>query len=1538
MATLEVPDELVAEAEKLLMPGDEGMPDPMRVAPEDQQKALDSAAALEGEARPAVPSLSDIGIETDPFKEALNRTDARIAAQLQAGSTKAAAEGGFIGGVADAVNRTGLGILQAGVETGQFFGDMIGNPDIGLGGAVDAIDRDAKELDRRSGVNGFLGGTAQFVTGLVGLGKLSQLTRVGRALTGGKVIAGGAAGIVQGGIAAAVVMDPHSARLSDLVQQYPALQNPVSEFLASDPNDSNTMGRFKNALEGAGMDIAVAGVLGAAVKVFAIGKRVETGELAQEVLDQATAELDTAVQQAKSPGSTLTAPQDPATITVGGSPAQVLPKAPNLLDQELADAMPTEQSIKDMADGVAPRDPAAEATARDINSGMIDNSGKLPASTNPNLLHQEAQNSGQPLTPPKAGPDVRVTSSVMADQAKASGIPIQRQKGAVEVERQIAAKPKIETNGIKYTMVSTEEMTNVGKAYGVDSSRWLGAGHRETGEIWISQAVLDLPPAQQARIIAHETGHVLERKFVEAVTGQRGDFRILSKQIKAEMKAASLLMRKEHWDKLGEYEKQARRGSKMAGQFAKKTGNYLNSEPELFADSFAIWKTSREEFSRVAPEMTKLFDQHFSPWLDHDFTAHAGDLDVATKRVMTGDNAPNTEGLTGAPEQANGVYKDKVKAERTVEQYQPEAVVARDDAAEVARVAGNDAAAIAQHGSIEAAEKAGYRFAKANLPYQKLNTSEEVSSFIAQTAARFKAQLDEMKGGDVLSDPRVEAAIKQRVELFNEDPSVVMGQLQAAGRNANAMVANMEAAFTVANKAANDLEQLVKNNRLGNYAEFGGDANAAEAALAPRLALYLEALGSAQAMRSALGRGMRRLRGDFILDEATINNVRKLLPEDVTRLVDMAGGDKKLLAKTAQQGFWDRFTRGAASLFANNLLWGWPSHVRNLIGNVYMLGSTPAMRAVGSFGLREGGQTVRVQAMREYRYMLSSVSDAAHMAVQAYLKGDSALDPFGNEFFREAGSGQQKAGAAGAMRDAIGLVPINTVGDAWTNLSKSFVFLAGQPTRVLGMADEFFKQTSYRGSVLAEASIKADELGLDGEDFSAYLKSQLDAAFDAQGRAVNKEALYDAEVKTFSQPLLPGTMGKSVSTFVNAHPVTRFVLPFVRTPANLFRYAVKLTPGLNVLQKEYRQMFKGELGPKRQADAYGQMATGGLLAAIGVNLGLNGMITGGGPTDPARLAALQSTGWKPYSIRTTDADGKNTYIPINNMDPVGQTLSLMADIAQVANMGAQGEVEFDKLILPTMLAMAKNISNRTYLRSLNEFFDAAGNPDASMAQWAGGVASGMVPFSSALRQGNPDPYLREARGITDRVLAGIPGFSDDLPMKRDYAGEPILRTSGLVFHDASADIADAEQQRMLINYGTGIVPLAAVTKGGVDMRAFRLASTKLPAFDRYQELISHPNGVELSLKQALGKLIQTEAYARLSDGDNQPGTKLNALQGIVQQYREVAYGQLLRENPDLRAEVAMKQQALREALTTGQPVGVAGQLRKANAAFGINTQ
>ena len=122
---------------------------------------------------------------------------------------------------------------------------------------VDTDPEDFKEvLNVRTGTGDFVSGVSQFVTGFA-------LTRgVGKA-------AGAGTGVKQSigyGVAGEqIAFDPHEARLSNLIEEYPALQNPVTDYLSADPEDSEAEARFKMTLEALGLEGA-AGVVFAGVR------------------------------------------------------------------------------------------------------------------------------------------------------------------------------------------------------------------------------------------------------------------------------------------------------------------------------------------------------------------------------------------------------------------------------------------------------------------------------------------------------------------------------------------------------------------------------------------------------------------------------------------------------------------------------------------------------------------------------------------------------------------------------------------------------------------------------------------------------------------------------------------------------------------------------------------------------------------------------------------------------------------------------------------------------------------------------------------------------------------------------------------------------------------------------------------------------------------------------------------------------------------------------------------------------------------------
>src|SRR5689334_5715025 len=90
----------------------------------------------------------------------------------------------------------------------------------------------------------------RFGVGFVGAGKLLAPFKAYRALKGAGAAGSIAAGALQGAVGDFIVSDPHEARLSDLIQSVPALENPITEFLASNKRDNAAVGKLKASLEG----------------------------------------------------------------------------------------------------------------------------------------------------------------------------------------------------------------------------------------------------------------------------------------------------------------------------------------------------------------------------------------------------------------------------------------------------------------------------------------------------------------------------------------------------------------------------------------------------------------------------------------------------------------------------------------------------------------------------------------------------------------------------------------------------------------------------------------------------------------------------------------------------------------------------------------------------------------------------------------------------------------------------------------------------------------------------------------------------------------------------------------------------------------------------------------------------------------------------------------------------------------------------------------------------------------------------------------
>jgi hypothetical protein len=167
--------------------------------------------------------------------------------------------GGFFADVAEGIieapGQALGGFLDATKELSQIMETIV---PLGTTSGEEVTEESFLAVEKGDSVTGGLvRGVAQFLTGFIPA--MKGLKGLGAA--GGLKTAAGA-----GAIADATVFDPFEERLSNLIQEYPALQNPLTDYLEAHPDDSEAEGRFKNALEGLGV--------GGLIDTFAKGIKV----------------------------------------------------------------------------------------------------------------------------------------------------------------------------------------------------------------------------------------------------------------------------------------------------------------------------------------------------------------------------------------------------------------------------------------------------------------------------------------------------------------------------------------------------------------------------------------------------------------------------------------------------------------------------------------------------------------------------------------------------------------------------------------------------------------------------------------------------------------------------------------------------------------------------------------------------------------------------------------------------------------------------------------------------------------------------------------------------------------------------------------------------------------------------------------------------------------------------------------------------------------------------------------------------------------
>lgn len=222
----------------------------------------------------------------------------------QAGaSVTVSGDPGVMGYVQDVVKGLAGGALDAGNATLALPADL-GEATGLLSKETAATARKAAFLPELSKQETTVGEITRQITkfgvGFIGAGKIMAPIKAFQALKGAGKLGSLAGAAAQGAVGDFMVSDPHEARLADLIESVPALENPITEYLASNKTDGAATGRFKAALEGIVPGVLVDSVVMGVKGIAKARKLRAAGDLdgAETALAKSSDDVDRLIQKA----------------------------------------------------------------------------------------------------------------------------------------------------------------------------------------------------------------------------------------------------------------------------------------------------------------------------------------------------------------------------------------------------------------------------------------------------------------------------------------------------------------------------------------------------------------------------------------------------------------------------------------------------------------------------------------------------------------------------------------------------------------------------------------------------------------------------------------------------------------------------------------------------------------------------------------------------------------------------------------------------------------------------------------------------------------------------------------------------------------------------------------------------------------------------------------------------------------------------------------------------------------------------------------
>lgn len=809
--------------------------------------------------------------------------------------------------------------------------------------------------------------------------------------------------------------------------------------------------------------------------------------------------------------------------------------------------------------------------------------------------------------------------------------------------------------------------------------------------------------------------------------------------------------------------------------------------------------------------------------------------------------------------------------------------------------------------------------------FARMDTTDDVKRSIAELTDHFKDNIDEARRGvrsfeqTKLGAQSVDAwntLMSRRVgEPLNAEQSLAARQLWAS---ASAKVYDLS---KIATQEPTPENLLAFRKMLETHAAIQQEVIAARTETARALGSWRIPTGTADERMTSI---LQQLNGEAGLKggvESTLS-----LANRVQALAE--SGDVNGLNNFLAKGAYAKTRDAVLEAWTNGLLTSPMTHVKVVTSNAATMALRMGERFIGEkissvlgddFGVQAG------EAAAQYAGMVNGFKDTFRYIGKAAnsLLDDGKLpnlgeDPLSNAI-KAAKTGTYSIGeearpewmSQGAVSSqALGIADSGWVGKA--------VDLAGQVIRSPGKAlqgeHDFFRSMGYRMELYANATRQATQEVNAGRITEDALGARIQSLIENPPSNIKLSSIDGMRYQTFTDA--PGKLAQLMQQARQDFPMLRVILPFYKIPSRIMSFTMERTP-LAPLMSTFRQNIAA--GGARQSLALAQVGLGTGIMLATADAVMSGQITGSGPIEKGQRQAMENEGWKPYSLKVGDR-----WIQYNRLESVGGTMAMAADTMETLqnfHSGINGDdPDVENLALATTLSVAQDITSKTYLQGLANFFDALSNPKGEGQKVLKNLAGSIIPAGVGTIANQLDPYKRATYSMMDAIKARTPGLSKYLPPQQNLWGEPVKQGSGLghaydmLVPFPSGQSADEPIDKELIKQGMNITRPGARTS----FNGATIDMTKNPAlYARYQALAGNEYKSPawgMGAKDLLNAIVSgnhplSAVYNLKSDGPD--GGKADMIRDLMNQYRNQAKQQLLQENPELQQKVNDKLEAKR---------------------------